>query len=379
VAVFSELPTVRPLSLTAFLIGYSVLRGERQMAGSPAAIGNVAQNKALTEMAMGYSRSRVVCAAARLGVADALGDDERSVDQLAVLCGAQPGSLYRLLRALASFGVVAERAPGRFVLTPLGKPLRKDAPNSEWAAIVFWADLLADSWSYLTECIRSGDNAMRVMEREGVASRWSKDPNAGAIFRAVMGTAPAEDYMPIARAWDFSKYRTVADLGGGGGALIAAVLEAFPNLQGMLVDRQESIDQARPRFESEGLAARCKLLAADLCNSVPAGADVYAMKHVLHGYRDEPAIGILRNCRRVVPKQGRVLVIEFVLPDVVDHADWELEHRLMSDLNMLAVTGGKERSAAEWQKLLSGADFECQGIIPVPGELVSIIEAAPRV
>jgi len=379
VRVFCELPTVRPLSLAAFLIGYSVLRGERQMAGSPAAIGNVAQNKALTEMAMGYSRSRVVCAAARLGVADALGDDERSVDQLAVLCGAQPGSLYRLLRALASFGVVAERAPGRFVLTPLGKPLRKDAPNSEWAAIVFWADLLADSWSYLTECIRSGDNAMRVMEREGVASRWSKDPNAAAIFRAVMGTAPAEDYMPIARAWDFSKYRTVADLGGGGGALIAAVLEAFPNLQGMLVDRQESIDQARPRFESERLAARCKLLAADLCNSVPAGADVYAMKHVLHGYRDEPAIGILRNCRRVVPKQGRVLVIEFVLPDVVDHADWELEHRLMSDLNMLAVTGGKERSAAEWQKLLSGADFECQGIIPVPGELVSIIEAAPRV
>ncbi|MGO9441554.1 MAG: methyltransferase [Terriglobales bacterium] len=349
------------------------------MAGSPAAIGNVAQNKALTEMAMGYSRSRVVCAAARLGVADALGDDQRSVDQLAALCGAQPASLYRLLRALASFGVVAERAPGRFVLTPLGKPLRKDAPNSEWAAIVFWADLLADSWSYLTECIRTGDNAMRVMEREGVASRWSKDPNAAAIFRAVMGTAPAEDYMPIARAWDFSKYRTVADLGGGGGALMAAVLEAFPTLQGMLVDRQESIDQARPRFESERLAARCKLLTADLCDSVPAGADVYAMKHVLHGYRDEPAIGILRNCRRVMPKRGRLLVIEFVLPDVVDHADLELELRLMSDLNMLAVTGGKERSAAEWQKLLSGADFECQGIIPVPGELVSIIEAAPRV
>jgi hypothetical protein len=379
VAVFSELPTDRPLSLTAFLIGYSVLWGQREMAGSPAAIGNVAQNKALTEMAMGYSRSRVVCAAARLGVADALGDDERSVDQLAVLCGAQPASLYRLLRALASFGVVAERAPGRFVLTPFGKPLRKDAPNSEWAAIVFWADLLADSWSYLTECIRTGDNAMRVMEREGVASRWSKDPNAAAIFRAVMGTAPAEDYMPIARAWDFSNYHTVADLGGGGGALMAAALEAFPNLQGMLVDRQESIDQARSRFESEGLAARCKLLTADLCNSVPAGADVYAMKHVLHGYGDEPAIGILRNCRRVMPKRGRALVIEFVLPDVVDHADLELELRLMSDLNMLAVTGGKERSAAEWQKLLSGADFECQGIIPVPGELVSIIEAAPRV
>ena len=349
------------------------------MGGSRAAIGNVAQNKALTEMAMGYSRSRVLCAAARLGVADALGDEERSVEQLAVSCGAQPASLYRLLRALASFGVVAERSPGRFVLTPFGKPLRKDAPNSEWNGIVFWADLLADSWSYLTECIRTGDNAHRIAEREGVASRWSKDPNATAIFRAVMGTAPAEDYMPIARAWDFSKYGTVADLGGGGGALIAAILEAFPKMQGMLVDRPESIDRARPRFESEGLAARCKLLAADLCNSVPAGADVYMLKHVLHGHGDESAIGVLRNCGAVVPKEGRVLVIEFVLPDVVDHADLELEYRLMSDLNMLAVTGGKERSAVEWKKLLSSAGFECRGVIPVPGELVSIIESAPRV
>lgn len=103
------------------------------------------------------------------------------------------------------------------------------------------------------------------------------------------------------------------------------------------------------------------------------------MKHVLHGYGDESAIGILRNCRSVMPKEGRLLVIEFVLPDVVDHADPELEYRLMSDLNMLAVTGGKERSAVEWKKLLSSADFECQGIIPVPGELVSIIEAAARV
>jgi ubiquinone/menaquinone biosynthesis C-methylase UbiE len=347
------------------------------MPQSRAAIGNVSQSRDLTEMAMGYSRSRILCAAARLGVADALGDEERSAGDIAQMCGAQPSSMYRLLRALASFGVVVERAPEHFVLTPFGQPLRKDAPNSEWAAIVFWADLLADSWSYMTECIRTGENAGRIMEREGVASRWSKDPNARAIFGAVMGTAPAEDYMPIARAWDFSQYRVVADLGGGGGALIAAVLEAYPNVHGMLVDREEAIDRARPRFESAELAAWCTLVAADLCNSIPAGADVYMMKHVLHGYDDARAVEILRHCRSVLPAEGRLLVIEFVLPDVVDHADPELEHRLMSDLNMLAVTGGKERSAAEWKKLLHSAGFECEGIIPVPGELVSIVEAAP--
>jgi ubiquinone/menaquinone biosynthesis C-methylase UbiE len=349
------------------------------MTETRAGIGNVARNRALIEMAMGYSRSRVLCAAARLGIADALGDDERSVEQLAAACGAQPASLYRLLRALASFGIISERIAGRFVLTPLGKPLRKDVPNSEWAGVVFWSDLLADSWSYLTECVRTGENAARIMERQGAASRWATDPEASGIFRAVMGTAPSEDYMPIARAWDFSKYRTVADLGGGGGALIAAILNVFPKLEGMLVDRADSVKRAISRFESEGLAARCKLVAADLCESVPPGADVYMLKHVLHGYTDDSAVSMLRKCQSVLPKEGRVLVIEFVLPDVVDHADPELERRFMSDLNMLAVTAGKERSSGEWKKLLNSADFECQGIMPVAGELVSIIEAARRV
>jgi hypothetical protein len=348
------------------------------MAASSGAIGNVAQNKALTEMAMGYARSRVLCAAARLGVADALGDGERSVAELAASCGAQPAALHRLLRALASFGIVAENSPEHFVLTDLGDPLRKDSRNSEWAAVVFWADLLADSWAQLTECVRTGETGMQVMERQGVVSRWSKDPNASAIFRAVMGTAPAEDYMPIARAWDFSPYRTVADLAGGGGALISAVLKAYPGVRGVLVDRPDSIERAASRLEKDGLSGRCRVLAADLCQSVPPGADVYIMKHFLHGHEDSEAIDILRLCRSVIPPEGRLLIIEFVLPDIVDRADTALEQRLMSDINMLAVTGGKERSAAEWKMLLGSAGFECRGVIPVTGELVSIVEAAAR-
>jgi hypothetical protein len=344
-----------------------------------------AQNQALTEMAMGYFRSRVLSAAARLGVADALGSGERTVEQLATVCDAQPESLYRLLRALASFGVVAETRPASFVLTASGNRLRKDATDSEWAPVVFWADLLADRWAYLTECIRTGRNAALLIS-EGVPARSSRDPNGMAIFHAVMGTAPAEDYMPIARAWNFSKYHLVADLGGGGGALLAAILKAHPGVSGMLVDRQEAIDGAAPRFEREGLADRCKLLATDLRNEVPAGADVYTMQHVLHGYDDETAIEILGHCRAVLAPEGRLLVIEFVLPDVVDHADAELEHRLMSDLNMLAVTGGKERSSVEWKGLLTRAGFQCLRIIPVSGDPVaaarwgsaSIIEAAPQ-
>jgi len=345
-------------------------------------IGNVTASSGLVEMAMAYSRSRVLCAAARLGVADALAGGERSIDEIADACAANRDSLFRLLRALAGIGVTAETAPGRFVLTPFGEPLRKDVPDSVWSAVVFWSDLLADSWSLLTECVRTGGTAAQVREPLGIPSRWSQDPDAPAIFRAVMGPAPAEAYMPIVRGWDFAGRRVVADLGGGGGALIRAVLNCHPHLAGMLIDRQPSIEAATPLFEAEKLAARCKLIAADLCDAVPAGADVYLLKHVLHGFSDDAAIGILRNCRAVTPPDGWLLVLEFVLPDVISQADPALEVRLMSDLNMMAVTGGRERSAAEWARLLRGSGFDLRRVIPVSNEEgskqdVSIIEAAP--
>jgi SAM-dependent methyltransferase len=333
-------------------------------------------NTQLVEIAMGYQRSRALCAAARLGVADALGDSERTITDLAAICKADVSALHRLLRALAGMGVVRENTPGSFVLTDFGKPLRKDVPDSAWAAVIFWADLLAENWACLTDCVRTGKTASAV--RPEIKARWTQDPEASSVFRAVMGTSPAEDYMPIARAWDFSAAGTVADLGGGGGVLIEAILETFPAARGMLVDRSESIEAARPRFASSHLAGRCELISADLIQEVPRGADVYVLKHVLHGYTDAMSVDILRNCRSVLPPDGRVLIIEFTLPNVIDRADRDLESRLMSDLNMLAVTQGKERSALEWTSLLDRAGFRCERIIPVAGDLVSIIEARPQ-
>ncbi len=191
-----------------------------------------------------------------------------------------------------------------------------------------------------------------------------------------MGTASATGYTPIVDAWDFSAFHTVADLGGGGGGLVIAILSAFPAMRGILADRPEFIEKAPERFDKEGLLDRCRLVGADLRQTVPGGADVYLLKHVLHGYDDSAAVEILGHCRSVLPEYGRLLVIEFVLPDVVDRANSELEKRLMSDLNMLVVTGGRERSAGEWTKLLNSAGLECLKIIPVQGDLVSIIEAA---
>ncbi|HUD14447.1 MAG TPA: methyltransferase, partial [Terracidiphilus sp.] len=269
-------------------------------------IGNVTTNTGLVEMAMAYSRSRVLCAAARLGVADALADEVRSVSFLAEKCQADANALYRLLRVLASIGITEETTPEHFRLTAFGRPLRRDVPQSVWPAVIFWADLLADSWSLLTDCVRTGKPAAQVRDPK-IPSRWSQDPEADSIFRAVMGTAPAEDYAPIARAWSFSRAKVVADLGGGGGSLIIAVLGLNPHLRGMLVDLESSVDAAKSRFAEEDPSSRCELITADLMHSVPAGADVYMLKHVLHGRRDAEAITILRNCRAVIPQNGSLL------------------------------------------------------------------------
>ena len=337
------------------------------MAQPKSGIGNVKANAGLVEMAMAYSRSRVLCAAARLGLADALGDEVRSVCFLAEKCQADADALYRLLRALAGIGVTEETTPEHFRLTPFGKPLRRDVPQSAWSAVIFWADLLADEWSLLTDCIRTGKRASQVRDPK-IPSRWSQDAEANSIFRAVMGTAPAEDYAPIAEAWDFSRAKVVADLGGGGGSLILAVLGLNLHLRGMLVDLEASIETAKARFAKEDPSSRCELIAADLTQSVPAGADVYMIKHVLHGRQDGDAVTILKNCRAVIPQDGSLLIVEFVLPALVSQSDHQLESHLISDLNMLAVTGGKERSEREWRTLLEAAGFILTGVYPVGGD-----------
>jgi hypothetical protein len=251
------------------------------MAQPNSGIGNVTTNRGLVEMAMAYSRSRVLCAAAHLGLAEALGDDVRSVSCLAEECQADANALYRLLRALASIGVTEETTPEHFQLTSFGKPLRR-----------------------------------------GV------------------------------------------------------------HLRGMLVDLESSVDAAKTRFAEEDPSSRCELIAADLTQSVPAGADVYMLKHVLHGRQDGDAVTVLRNCRAVIPQNGSLLIVEFILPPLVSHADPQLEGHLMSDLNMLAVTGGRERSEREWRTLLEAAGFILTGVYPVGGDNlmvrnVGILEAKP--
>jgi hypothetical protein len=332
------------------------------------------------QMALAYRRSSVLCAAARLGVGDALGDQIRDVDTLADTCHADTDSLYRLLRTLASMGITEETSPRRFRLTSLGGPLRKESPRSAWSWIIL-GDILGDSYSWLTECVRTGKTSSEVRDPK-VPARWSQYPEALSVFQAAMGNAPVEDYLPIAAAWDFSGASVVADLGGGGGSLLLAVLQRNLHVRGMLVDLEASIEAARSRFAREDPSFRCQLVAADLTQSVPAGADVYMFKNLLHGFKDAQAIDILKRCRSVIPKQGTVLIIEFILPPAVSQTDPDLEGHLMSDLGMLAITDGRVRAEFEWQALVEAAGFRLTAASTVRCDAlmlgnVGILEAKP--
>ena len=333
----------------------------------------------LGDMARGYFRGKLLCAAVRLGIADALGDAEKDVDEIALATETNPAALSRLLRALASIGVVTEVSPGRFSLTPFGQPLRKDVPNTAWASILFWADLLADSWTYLADCVRVGDKegAALARERDGVKSRWSLEPNARSIFHGVFAEPTAENMRPFVSAHDFSPYRVVADLGGGGGGLLAAILSANPHVRGILVDRDDAVSAAAEKFKGAGLAGRCEFLSEDLLQAVPQGVDAFILQHVLHGYDDDNARQILRNCRAASSPDGRLLIIETVLPTTVISANLELEKVLMGDINMLAVTGGRERNEAEWTSLLQSAGYQVSQMNPVPWMTSKMIVAVP--
>ncbi len=216
------------------------------------------------------------------------------------------------------------------------------------------------------------------MQRDGVTSRWSREKDARAIFHAVFAEATADDMAPFAAAYDFSPCGVVADLGGAGGGLLAAILLANPQSRGILVDREQALAGAAARFEAAGLAGRCQLVGGDLLQTVPAGANAYILKSVLHGYDDDAARRILENCRAVMMPKSRLLLIENVLPAKIDAGDPQVEQMLMGDLSMLVVTGGRERGADEWGALLWSAGFDLLRIVAVPGSTSSIIEAAPR-
>ena len=325
---------------------------------------------AMMGLVTGYWVSQAVGVAALLGVADQLAEGPRRSDELAMAVGADPPALDRVLRLLASLGVFAEVAPGSFGLTPLGETLRSDAPGSvRNFAITETAPGHWLPWGRLHESVRTG----RPMAREALGGElfdwYARNPEEAAWFSAAMGDLSALAAGELVRVYDFSRVRTVADVGGAHGVLLAAVLRANPSARGILFDLPHVIATAADAIAAEGLSSRCELASGDFFEAVPEGADLHLLKQIVHDWDDERAGRLLRNCHRALAPGGTLLLVEMVVP-----ADNRPSPAQAMDLNMLVLLGGRERTEEEYRGLLGGAGFRLERVIPTHSPF-GVIEA----
>jgi hypothetical protein len=343
----------------------------------PAAVDSPAGNApfshtALIQMAAAIWPARAVYAAAHLRLADILADGARTTDNLASTTGLHAASLYRLLRALASLGVLTEIEPRRFALTSLGAALRSGAPGAARATVLTIAgDWQWKAWDNFLYSLQTGKPALGKVYGAELFDYLAAHPEDGANFNEAMvgihgAVAPA-----VVDAYDFSAFRKIVDLGGGTGTLLTTILRANDAARGILFELPNTASQASRTVQASGLAARCAVVEGDFFKAVPEGHDVYILSHVLHDWTDEQALPILRNCRLAIPAQGRLLIIEAVLP-----SGDSPHHGKLMDLLMLTVTGGVERTADEFGALLSATGFRRSRVIATSTHQ-SIIEAAP--
>jgi hypothetical protein len=296
---------------------------------------------------------------ASLAVADAIAGGAETVDDLARETATDPTALYRLLRTLAAAGFLHESDDRRFSLTNLGAALRRDVPGSvrEQAILFGSRDMLA-AWGNFEHSVRTGENAYAALFGEPVWERRGRDPEEQATFNRAMAVVTAPLGPALAGAYDFGTGRTVADIGGGNGTLIAGVLAARPDLRGIVFDQPAVVADAGPVLQATGVADRAEAIGGSFFDSVPA-ADVYLMKAILHDWPDAESIRILETIRAAGPT-STLLVLERVLGGPNE----DLEGKLM-DLHMLVMPGGLERTLEEWRRLFAAAGWALQDVTPL--------------
>jgi hypothetical protein len=327
---------------------------------------------AMMRMIHGFMLSQAVYVAAKLGLADLLQDGPRSHEELACATSMHEPSLYRVLRTLAAIGVFTENEPGIFGLTPLGETLRTDAPGSlRPLAVCMGGQCNWQAWGDILHSIKTGEPAFEHVFGTGFFQHLDRHPDNAKMFVEAMNCCASLYNEAIVAAYDFSRFEKIVDVGGGQGRLISMILKANPTVRGILFDTPNQTPGAARLFEQEEIADRCKTETGDFLESVPEGGDAYLLKHIIHDWDDARAIEILKNCRRSMSKDARLLLMEEIVAGDSDFAPAKV-----LDLQQLLMPGGRERTAEEYRRLLEAAGFELTDVIRTQSSL-SIIESKP--
>jgi hypothetical protein len=325
---------------------------------------------AVLQLVTGRWVAHVVGVAAELGLADDIQAGAKTAQELAAAKGLHAPTLYRLLRALANFGIFAEQADGRFAQTPLSDALRSDVPYSTrgMARMVNrpWSIL---AWMDLENSLRTGDSAFEHVHGKGAFDYMLENPGEMAIFANAMSSVTAQVGMALADAYDFSAFKTLADVGGSHGMVLAIVLAKYPSLRGVLFDLPPVVEGAKALLESRGVLDRVERVGGDFFKDAPKDVDAYLLKHILHDWGDEDCIRILKTIHTAAKPGAKLLIVDAIL-----EPGNEPQFAKLLDIEMLVITsGGRERTLSEWQKLFDLAGFRFSRVVPT-ASMTSVIE-----
>jgi hypothetical protein len=331
-----------------------------------------ANGGALRQLIMGFRTTQMIYVAAKLGIADRLAEGPLRAEALAHAVGAAPRPLYRLLRALASIGIFAETPERAFALTPMARLLQSDVAGSLRTTALLYGDrLFWDAYGGMLHSVRTGEPAFAHVHGEPLFAHLANNPDAASLFHRAMSGFSEQEMNAILAAHDFSGFAHVVDIGGGQGALVAALLGMYPRMRGTVLDLATVADGAQRLLAEAGVTGRASFIPGDFFGAIPPGGDLYLLKSVIHNWNDADATNILRGCRRAMADDARLIVIERVIP-----AGNVPSEATLFDINMLVVLGSQERTEPEYRALFDAAGFALARVVPT-GSAMSLIEGVP--
>jgi hypothetical protein len=332
--------------------------------------GELPPHLQLIRMGRAFIVSRTVYAAAELGLADQLASGPKSAEELSGPMEVHAPSLHRLMRTLASLGILSERPERRFGLTNLGQALRSGAPGSARGTLMFsGSPPFQNGWDHLVYSIQTGHPGFEKANGLTVFDYLAQHPEQAAVFSEAMVGMHGPEPPAVAAAYDFSTFRTIVDVGGATGNMLATVLACHPGPRGILFDRPHVLHGAGALLDAKGVRDRLTLEPGDFFAGVPAGADAYILSHILHDWREDQCLTILGHIRKAMNRAGRLLLVEMVLP-----AGDAPHPGKMLDMTMLVQLGGQERTKDEYAQLLGKAGFHLAQVVPTDSA-ASIVEA----
>ena len=325
----------------------------------------------IVEMVMAQFVSRLIHLTATLKLPDYLSDGPKTADELARLTATHAPALYRIMRTLASLGLFTEDAAHRFALQPLGAALKSGTP-SHATALIMGGEIVARSLDHLLYSVQTGKTGFQNSFGVPLFDWLGGHPMEASLFNQTMVGIHGMEPPAVAAAYDFSAFKTIADVGGSTGNMLAAILSRHMAPRGVLFDLPHVVRDAPAFIAQRGLTGRIQIEPGSFFERVPAGADAYILSHVIHDWNEDQCLTILGHCRRAIGSAGRLLLVEMVLPP----GDTPHPGKML-DMAMLTIPGGEERTETEYAALLDKAGFRLTRVVPT-ASLVSIVEAAPR-